>query len=299
MKILGGEVEKLSIENAFENVLLKALGRPINPTPKLEYQGMYSRIKLIFRLVFNSNYVVETVVVQQNKSKLTLPNVSTTPVVSHNPSTAANIIHDNDDDDELFSNLDIDLLNTNVAASHSNHTDNFMDDDDDIFFQANIPDTVTVANQPAPNNQDPPISIVINGSMDVTELEAETKVKTRNEEPQMTNNTNIQQPPSSVVEFFDPDLDAIFCSDSSTVDDFKTFSNDITDSNYEFKISGCPLVTIPQLHSIDDGDKSEKSFIVKCEISGIVQKLRVIPNRYQITVLLKDSTDMQLEVISH
>lgn len=41
VKILGGELEKLSIENAYENVLLKALGRPTIPTPKSEYQGQY------------------------------------------------------------------------------------------------------------------------------------------------------------------------------------------------------------------------------------------------------------------
>lgn len=39
VKILGGEVEKLSIENAYENVLLKAMGRPITSTPKLDYNG--------------------------------------------------------------------------------------------------------------------------------------------------------------------------------------------------------------------------------------------------------------------
>lgn len=41
VEVLGGEVEKLSIENAYENVLLKAMGRPITPTPKLDYKGRY------------------------------------------------------------------------------------------------------------------------------------------------------------------------------------------------------------------------------------------------------------------
>lgn len=39
LKILGGEVEKLSIENAYENVLLRAMGRPTTTTPKLDYKG--------------------------------------------------------------------------------------------------------------------------------------------------------------------------------------------------------------------------------------------------------------------
>ena len=44
VKVLGGEVEKLSIENAYENVLLKAMGRPITSTPKLDYKGQWRKI---------------------------------------------------------------------------------------------------------------------------------------------------------------------------------------------------------------------------------------------------------------
>lgn len=44
VKLLGGEVEKLSIENAYENVLLKAMGRPITSTPKLDYKGQWRTI---------------------------------------------------------------------------------------------------------------------------------------------------------------------------------------------------------------------------------------------------------------
>lgn len=50
VKILGGEVEKLTIENAYENVLLKAMGRPITATPKLDYNGqLNSKLKKILQ----------------------------------------------------------------------------------------------------------------------------------------------------------------------------------------------------------------------------------------------------------
>lgn len=39
VKILGGELESLLIENAFENVLLRALNKPMNPNPKTDYKG--------------------------------------------------------------------------------------------------------------------------------------------------------------------------------------------------------------------------------------------------------------------
>lgn len=39
ISILGGEVEALLVSNAFENVLLRKLNRPINPNPRNDYDG--------------------------------------------------------------------------------------------------------------------------------------------------------------------------------------------------------------------------------------------------------------------
>lgn len=47
VKLLGGEVEKYVIENAFENVLLRQLNRPINPKPKTEYAGQCKKNSII------------------------------------------------------------------------------------------------------------------------------------------------------------------------------------------------------------------------------------------------------------
>lgn len=101
-------------------------------------------------------------------------------------------------------------------------------------------------------------------------------------------------------EYVDPELDAMFSSQYSMDDDFenapKTLSSDITDRNYEFMIGGCPLVTILQLHSIDDNEKSERSFIVKCQIFKTVGTIQITSNRYQLVVHIVDSSDMHLEV---
>lgn len=40
IRLLGGEVARLEVENAFENVLLRQLGRPLNPAPKTDYNGV-------------------------------------------------------------------------------------------------------------------------------------------------------------------------------------------------------------------------------------------------------------------
>lgn len=39
VRILGGEITNLVIENAYENVLRKKLNQPVNPNPKIDYQG--------------------------------------------------------------------------------------------------------------------------------------------------------------------------------------------------------------------------------------------------------------------
>lgn len=39
VRILGGEVTAMTIENAYENILRKKLNQPINPNPVTEYQG--------------------------------------------------------------------------------------------------------------------------------------------------------------------------------------------------------------------------------------------------------------------
>lgn len=42
VRILGGEVTTLTIDNAYENVLRKKLNQPINPTPITNYEGNIS-----------------------------------------------------------------------------------------------------------------------------------------------------------------------------------------------------------------------------------------------------------------
>lgn len=39
VRILGGEVSIMAIENAYENVLRRCLNQPLNPNPKTDYAG--------------------------------------------------------------------------------------------------------------------------------------------------------------------------------------------------------------------------------------------------------------------
>lgn len=41
VRILGGEVSSITIENAYENVLRRCLNQPLNPNPNTDYTGEY------------------------------------------------------------------------------------------------------------------------------------------------------------------------------------------------------------------------------------------------------------------
>lgn len=211
-----------------------------------------------------------------------------------------------DDDDDLFSNLDIDHLETNVKSppiepTHSTHVNHLLDDDDDIFLNANIPDvTVTeptnrrqIMNHSFDDDDDDfdPSEIEANLQM---EMQIENERLLANNKSNAANETEVR--PTNNDEFFDSEFDDIFPSDYAIEDDTAKVSHDITDRNYEFKVNGMSLVTILQLHSIDDSDKSERSFVVKCEVEKVVKSIRIAANQYHLAVLLRDSTGMQLEV---
>lgn len=56
VRILGGEITNLAIENAYENVLRKKLNQPINPNPTIDYQGTpqtHTMPKLSYLLIFS------------------------------------------------------------------------------------------------------------------------------------------------------------------------------------------------------------------------------------------------------
>lgn len=109
VRILGGEVGSLAIEFAYENVLLRALDKPINPNPKLDYQEDATAevaTSREFILPAKPMQSIQTVSQQQLK-----------PVVKASSTPSL----DEQDDDDIFCDIDIDHI-TAVAASQSNRT---------------------------------------------------------------------------------------------------------------------------------------------------------------------------------
>lgn len=59
VRVLGGEITNLVIENAYENVLRKKLNQPINPNPKIDYEGTQQTRTIYLPFdIFKNNLIV-------------------------------------------------------------------------------------------------------------------------------------------------------------------------------------------------------------------------------------------------
>ncbi|XP_058117292.1 recQ-mediated genome instability protein 1-like [Anopheles ziemanni] len=145
LRVLGGEVDILLISNAYENVLLRALNKPANPNPKIDY---------------------EEPEVVENKHRPNHTNIQPVPmenyrVVGHDErknvvNKTPPLVVDDVDDDSLLMGIDLDA----VEASQSRvapvskpeqvaSISTLMDDDelDDIVQQVEVPDDPEVMDQ--------------------------------------------------------------------------------------------------------------------------------------------------------
>ncbi|XP_065073600.1 recQ-mediated genome instability protein 1-like [Ochlerotatus camptorhynchus] len=125
VKILGGEVDTLLITNAFENMLLKELGQPLNPSPKTEYE--------------------EVVVSEKNNRNTGYNNIPSVPMVFPSPakpmsSRSSNNQYD-DWEDDMFLGINLDGIESNGHLNRNNKdkppeqvptVSTLMDDDDDL-----------------------------------------------------------------------------------------------------------------------------------------------------------------------
>lgn len=123
VKILGGEVDTLLITNAFENILLKQLGQPLNPNPKTEY---------------------DEIVVTENKRNVNYGNIPSVPMVF--PSSAKPLPNKSEDnhyddwEDDMFLEINLDGIESNSNTDKCKveppeqvpTVSTLMDDDDDL-----------------------------------------------------------------------------------------------------------------------------------------------------------------------
>lgn len=279
VKILGGEVNKYEIENAYENVLLRKLGKPINQNPKSEYY--------------------EPVVVVPPER--ILPPLASSVHVKTND--------DLFDDDDLLLDIDIDDVVASGAPSNRSCDAAVLQLDEQFVTRAvqarcssppksvvaskkNVPRTSLISStvvSSTVDNYDPMLSDT-DGFDNIDE-----------EEERIIYNENLQrhhyqyeEPPEAVST-------TLTASPKESKDTPKQIIVPITklilDKNYPYKIRGCHVVTTTQLGSIANSEERfDISFIVKCEIDSLCEKISLKNNSWTILVYLRDSSPDLLQV---
>ncbi|XP_035785917.1 recQ-mediated genome instability protein 1-like [Anopheles albimanus] len=101
VRILGGEIDVLLIENAYENVLLRAMNKPVNPNPKIEYEEP----EVVECRTRNNYGNIQSIPMasQSHRGQTTKTRRNTTP--------AAIVVEDGDDDSLLLA-VDLDAIET-------------------------------------------------------------------------------------------------------------------------------------------------------------------------------------------
>lgn len=124
VKILGGELSTLAIEYAYENVLLRALNKPINPNPKLDYEEDAAS-----QIAPTQEFRLPAKPMQSTRS---IPQQQLIQPAASIPSL------DEDEDDAIFCDIDIDQI-TAIATSQTNqNSSRNISTEDEMFSEINI-----------------------------------------------------------------------------------------------------------------------------------------------------------------
>lgn len=290
VKILGGEVSKLEIENAYENVLLRKLGKPINPNPKTEY----------------------------HEPAVILPADRVLPV----PQLRADVqLNANDlfEDDELLLGIDLDsnliennalpaILSNNASKTSSNPV---PERNQTSLKQSIIPNTDVAEHALPRNNQTVALrsTVVSSTVVDAFDPDIDNCFDIDEEEERIIYDDNIRRHQYNTERIADPsnittttNMPMTSSNISKPIDQQKDVivipSISILNKNYPHKIRGCHVATTAQLCSLENADERfDISFMVKCEIDSLCEKISLTKNSWTILVYLRDQSNQLLQVI--
>ncbi|XP_052891265.1 recQ-mediated genome instability protein 1-like [Anopheles moucheti] len=132
VRVLGGEVDVLLITNAYENVLLRALNKPANPVPKLDYE----EIEVLEGRNRPNHRTIPSIPMPQNAA---------CPERKGNQRKSPAVAEDDDVDDSLLMGIDLDVIEATQPKPDQVPTISTLIDDDDMddFVQL-----VDVRNEP-------------------------------------------------------------------------------------------------------------------------------------------------------
>ncbi|ETN67000.1 hypothetical protein AND_001203 [Anopheles darlingi] len=109
VRLLGGEIDVLLIDNAYENVLLRAMNKPINPNPKIEYEESEVEESRTRTNYGNIQSIAMTSQSQRGQTTRT----------SHRNKSPSVIVVEDGDDDSLLLAVDLDSIETSQPRGES------------------------------------------------------------------------------------------------------------------------------------------------------------------------------------
>lgn len=257
--ILGGDVESLQVKNAYENVLLRALGKPETADPIRNYKEPAA-----VQVHQTQNHVTQQT---QRSAPIQAP-----PVVSRNEVQAELIgleLDDDDDDDDL--NLDeLDEVENQHRTSQEEaeiaHLENEI---------IEIPDYQPV--QPSVRSQAHSQQVAMSDIITLEDddddmMDYSTALSHHEEEPTSRKVAKIAPLKKTPVH---------------------------TDDDYEFKTScGCNLVTIDQYTSMSSSQKSNRNFVVFASVEEFLAKtLKIHNGEWHGQVTLSDDYSKQVLLV--
>lgn len=310
MHLLGGEVAKYEIDNAFENMLLRQLGRPLNPAPRSDYEEQ--RVCEEQRDAHNLAALRE----QHRQKQLNRTTAAAAAAASSTLNGSNDIF---DDDDQMLAGVNLDglveneeeddddddlaIVSSAVAAENAIRTIIELpdeDEDDDGFMEiiASLPDEVNAAATTTSTSQ-----------TSTNNASSGTKHSTRSDSAFKTASDDYFDEDANEYAAFEDemqleDLNAMeaFASVPAVAKMAQKPSLTISylDSNYPHRMQGCNLISIAQLQRHHTDIKRahctpalchHPAFIVAAVVDSVFEKLQVKPTGWRIGVLVRDASE--------
>lgn len=285
VEVLGGEVDTLLIINAFENMLLKSLNKPINPNPTAEYAGisnsgtsvtttttMEANVTLNGNTSFNGMRTIDTYMTptrsNQNRNNVEIP-----------------VEPDPFEDSEIFAQVDLEQITaqttiTNAATKNVVPSSTAFDDDfDDLDALAQIEEQILAQQQFATNRKRPSSSPVASPSSNFVYCE-----------PPLEDHSNIVQ--ASKV----PKLEGLDDFDEIEMIQESALLVEFHAKEYKFRLEGCNLLTIDQFKCISSENLQNQTFMFFAETKKVTKPLHITAEGWTLEVEIEDTPESTLNV---
>ncbi|CRK95021.1 CLUMA_CG008507, isoform A [Clunio marinus] len=279
LKILGGDVDDLLISNAYENVLLKALNKPLTETPLTDYKVEPTTIETQ-RQYRDANQQHATVINQNNPNKQ----------IAVDDLNGINFDDEDDFDEEMLLQIEeVEQRNRSSQESNNSNKQQKIDDEigEDILEAMEVDDLMI--RQRLQNNE-------------IIEINDNEHLPRINQNDLLIPNIDIPEDNESQhVDFISRPSNSNWRNSIENSDDQvpkkiarvePTRCSTFSDNDYKFKTTdGFNIVTIDQYISMKTTEKAKKAYVIKARVHefGIRKKLRIDKKKWHLECDLTDS----------